>query len=131
MSDDDPIAWRAIVYGTPVLSNDGTKAGEVREVLGSDGEDIFHGVRMAHGGGHGDTVVSADDITSMTSSAIQTALTRAELAALPPYVEEASFHIGSVGRFRKHSGWKQEFQERRRAKLTAAAARAAPRVDGL
>ena len=59
-------------------------------------------------GGHGDTVVSADDITSITSSAIRTALTRAELAALPPYVEEASFHVGSVGRFRKHTGWKQD-----------------------
>jgi hypothetical protein len=108
VADNDPIAWRAIVYGTPVLASDGTKAGEVREVLGSDGEDIFHGVRLERAGGHADVVVVADDITTMTSSAIQSVLTTAELAALPPYVEEASFHVGSVGRFRKHLGWKQD-----------------------
>ena len=108
MPDNDPIAWRAIVYGTPVLSSDGTKAGEVREVLGSDSEDIFHGIRLARSGGHADAVVLVDDITSMTAAAIQTDFTLAELTALPAYVEEASFHVGSVGQFRKHTGWKQD-----------------------
>ena len=42
----DPIGWRGIVYGTRVTTADGVEAGTVREVLGSDGEDIFHGLRL-------------------------------------------------------------------------------------
>ena len=47
MTDNDAIAWRAVTYGTPVSSSDGTKVGTVHEMLGSDEEDIFHGVRLA------------------------------------------------------------------------------------
>jgi hypothetical protein len=56
MTDARPASWRSIVYGAPVLSIDNVPLGEVREVLGSDGEDIFHGLRVRLAGGQRDVV---------------------------------------------------------------------------
>jgi hypothetical protein len=106
MSDNDPISWRAIVYGTPVIGSDGAKAGTVREVLGSDEEDIFHGVRVGLDG-HPDVMLSATNISGLTAAAITAEISAAEIHALPPYSETASYHIASVG-WRKHLGWQQD-----------------------
>ena len=46
MPDNQATSWRSIVYGTPVVSSDDDRAGDVREVRGSDAEDIFHGLRV-------------------------------------------------------------------------------------
>ena len=107
MTDNDAIAWRAVTYGTPVLTNDGTKVGTVHEMLGSDEEDIFHGVRLA-ADKHHDVMIPASDIASLTSSAVTTSMTAAEVADLPPYEETATYHLASVGWLRKHLGWKQD-----------------------
>ena len=107
MTDNDPISWRAIVYGTPVLANDGTKLGTVKEVLGSDEEDIFHGIRVEVPGHH-DVMLSAADATQLTATAITAELSPAEFQTLPPYDETASYHLSTVGRFRKHLGWAQD-----------------------
>jgi hypothetical protein len=107
MTDNDPISWRAIVYGMPVLASDGTKMGIIKEVLGSDEEDIFHGVRVAVDG-HKDVMLLAEDISGLTTGAVTAALTPADFHALPDYEETADYHIGTVGRFRKHLGWKQD-----------------------
>jgi len=107
MSDNDPISWRAIVYGTPVIASDGAQVGTVREVLGSDEEDIFHGVRVALDG-HPDVMLSATELTELTATSITTDLSAADLHAMPAYDETASYHISSVGRFRKHLGWQQD-----------------------
>jgi hypothetical protein len=108
VSEPEPISWRSIVYGTPVASSDGKPAGAVREVLGSDAEDIFHGLRVTLAGGHRDVMVAADDIASMTAGEIRTELTRSGLEALPTYSEQATYHLASVGSLRKHVGWKDD-----------------------
>lgn len=106
MTDVEPVSWRAIVYGTPVLATDGTRAGSVREVLGSDAEDLFHGIRVTPSQhGHDDAMVAADRIVSITSDAVTTDLTMAEFGALPPFDETATYHLASVGWLRKHLGW--------------------------
>lgn len=107
MTDNDPISWRAIVYGTPVLASDGTNLGTVKEVLGSDEEDIFHGVRVAVDG-HRDAMLPASDVSGLTAGAVTADLTPADFQALPAYDETATYHLSSVGRFRKHLGWKQD-----------------------
>lgn len=107
MSDEDAIAWRAVKYGTPVVTKDGTKVGTVHEMLGSDEEDIFHGVRVA-ADKHHDVMIAASDITSMTSPAVTTSMTADEVASLPEYREEATYHLASVGWLRKHLGWKKD-----------------------
>ena len=67
MTDPTPIAWRAIVYGTPVVAADGTRLGTVREVLGSDADDIFHGVRVGRDGdAKHDAMVAAERITTIS-----------------------------------------------------------------
>ena len=104
----EPVAWRAIVYDTPVFGSDGQRVGIVREVLGSDSEDIFHGLRieLAEGGRH--VMLLADDVTLITKDRIETGLASAAVAAVPSYQEEATYHLASVGWLRKHLGWKRD-----------------------
>jgi hypothetical protein len=104
----DPIAWKAIVYGTPVYATDGTAAGVVREVLGSDAEDIFHGLRVRLTGRKDDVMVPADHATGLTTTRIDTDLAPAALAALPAYEEHSTYHLASVGWLRRHLGWKSD-----------------------
>jgi hypothetical protein len=106
--DTEPISWRSIAYETPVFSSDDQPMGTVTEVLGSDAEDIFHGLRVTLAGDHRDVMVPADYVTSLSAAAIRTELARSEIEALPTYSEEASYHLASVGRFRKHPGWKDD-----------------------
>ena len=108
MSDSQPISWRSIVYGTPVTSRDNLRVGKVQEVLGSDADDIFHGIRVALAGGRPDVMVSVDDVASMSTSEVRVGLTRSEVEALPTYNEEATYHLASVGWLRKHLGWKKD-----------------------
>ena len=108
MPETDPISWRSIVYGTPVTAADGIRIGAVREVLGSDSEDIFHGLRVALTGQRQDVVVAADDIASMTVGEVRTVLTRSQVDRLPAYDETATFHLASVGWLRKHLGWQKD-----------------------
>ncbi len=104
MTDPTPIAWRAIVYGTPVLAADGTRLGTVREVLGSDADDIFHGLRVGRDrDANHDAMVAAERISAITHDNITTNVGPAEV--LPAYDEAATYHLASVGWLRKHLGW--------------------------
>jgi uncharacterized protein YrrD len=105
MADAGPISWRSIIYGTAVLASGGERVGSVSEVLGSDGEDIFHGIRVALDGGHREVLVAANDVASLSTDAVTTDLARPEFAALPAYDEEATYHLASVGWLRRHLGW--------------------------
>jgi hypothetical protein len=108
MTDTDAVGWRGIVYGTPVATGDGTRVGTVREVLGSDSEDIFHGLRVALARGHRDVMISADNVTSMSTAEIRVDLSRSDVEALPTYDEVATYHLASVGWLRKHLGWTKD-----------------------
>jgi hypothetical protein len=108
MSDTQPASWRSIVYGTPVISSDSERAGEVREVLGSDAEDIFHGLRVKLADQRRDVMVAADDVTGMSGDGVLTSLTRVEIEALAAYDETATYHLASVGWLRKHLGWQRD-----------------------
>lgn len=108
MPDTQPASWRTIIYGTSVLSIEGEPAGKVREVLGSDAEDIFHGLRVRLTEGKRDVLVGADDVTGISPDGVQSDLTQAEIEALPPYDEATTYHLASVGWLRKHLGWRQD-----------------------
>ncbi len=110
MPETQPISWRSIVYGTPVTSSDNVRVGVVHEVLGSDAEDIFHGLRVALAGRRDDVMVSADDIASMMLAEVRTDLTRSQIEGLPAYDETATYHLASVGWLRKHLGWRKDAQ---------------------
>ena len=108
MPETQPISWRAVVYGTPVILSDNERVGTVHEVLGSDAEDIFHGLRVALPGRHRDVMISVDDVVSLSVNEVRTSLTRSDLEALPTYDDEATYHLASVGWLRKHIGWKKD-----------------------
>ena len=103
-----PISWRTVVYGTPVTASDGARVGTVVEVLGSDAEDIFHGLRVRLDGTKRDVMVGAADVATLASGAIDLAVDRATVAALPDFDEPATYHLSSVGWLRKHVGWKDD-----------------------
>jgi hypothetical protein len=108
MPDDQPISWRSIIYGTPVVSSDGSRMGEVREVLGSDTEDIFHGLRVRLAGQRRDVMLAANDVTGMSDETVRTSLTSSEIEAMGPYDETSTYHLASVGWLRKHVGWRRD-----------------------
>ena len=108
MTNPTPISWRTIIYGTPVVSSDGQRVGEVHEVLGDDAEDIFHGLRVSLADARRDVMVAADDVEQLATNVITVSLSKAELDAAPAYQDEATYHLASVGWLRKHLGWQQD-----------------------
>jgi hypothetical protein len=108
---DDPVSWRGLLYGTPVVASDGTRVGTVREVLGSDADDIFHGLRVALDGqadAKRDVMVPADAIDALGTAEVRVARSAAEVRALGDYDEAATYHLASVGWLRTHLGWKKD-----------------------
>lgn len=102
---EDEIAWRAVPEDTPVCSAEGSEVGTLHDLLGSNEEDIFHGI-VVHLGRFGHNVfVPADSVTRLTRSHVDVSLTSDEIHALPPHDEEREFHLGVTGWFRKHPGW--------------------------
>ncbi len=108
MPDEQPTSWRTIVYGTSVISSDDERVGEVYEVLGSDAQDIFHGLRVRLASQGRDVMVAADDVTSMSADGVRTRLTTTEVQAIGDYNETATYHLASVGWLRKHLGWQED-----------------------
>jgi hypothetical protein len=108
MPETDPVGWRGVIYGTPVTTVDGAKVGTVREVLGSDAEDIFHGLRVKLAASRRDVMVPADNVTAMSTEKIETDLSRSAIDALPTYDEVSTYHLASVGWLRKHLGWTKD-----------------------
>lgn len=104
--EERPLAWNAILADTPVYSSDGQEVGAVYEVLGA--EDIFHGlvIRSAHT--DEDTMIPAEQVRQITNRRVDVGLDAAAVRELPPYREEESFHLGIVGLFRRHVGWKTD-----------------------
>ncbi len=108
MDPEQPIAWRGVPVDVPVRSSEGESVGTLSDILGSDQEDIFHGI-VIHLGRFGHHVfVPAEDVTLMTMSHVDVGMGTAEIEALPVHDEERSYDLGIVGRFRKHPGWRQE-----------------------
>ncbi|HEY5628329.1 MAG TPA: hypothetical protein VIR16_02355 [Candidatus Limnocylindrales bacterium] len=108
MADAATASWRTIRYGCPVLSEDGATLGTVAEVLGSDAEDVFHGIRVRTLASKADVVVPSDDITAITPEWVATNLATADVGVLEPYNETATYHLASVGWLRRHLGWRRD-----------------------
>ncbi|HEX6507302.1 MAG TPA: PRC-barrel domain-containing protein [Chloroflexota bacterium] len=103
--NEQPLAWSAVLEETAVYSSDGEEVGVVNEMLGSEDEDIFHGVVVRSGLTGNDVMVPADQVKDITNRRIDIALTAEEVRALSPYQEEDSYRLGFVGLFRRRLGW--------------------------
>jgi len=104
---DQPIAWRAVPEDTAVRS-DGRPVGTLYDLLGSDEEDIFHGIVVQLRSGSRRVFVPADDVILMTASHVDVSLSAGEIGALPEHTEERQFELGMVGHLRKRLGWVKE-----------------------
>ncbi len=100
-----PIAWRALPYGASVAASGGEVVGIVTEVLGSDSEDVFHGLRVRLSGESRDVMLGSEHVTSLTAGLVQTDLGAGDFEGLPTYADESTYHLASVGWLRKHAGW--------------------------
>jgi hypothetical protein len=105
---DSPISWRAVTYLTPVIAAGGQAVGLVREMLGSDAEDIFHGIRVGLSSESRDVLLSSDLVSGLSAARVDSSLSPAGFQALPTYVDEATYHLASVGWLRKHLGWTRD-----------------------
>ncbi len=81
MTNETPVAYTALDKGTPVLAADGSEIGTVEHVLQDSSIDLFDGLAVkTHAGLR---FVSADVVGRITTAAVHTTLTDADVAALP------------------------------------------------
>jgi hypothetical protein len=105
---EQPIAWRAVPEDTPVRSADGEEVGTLADLLGSDVEDIFHGIVVRLGRIGREVFVPADSVTLLTRSHVDVALGSEAIHALPPHDQDRAYDLGITGILRKRPGWIRE-----------------------
>jgi hypothetical protein len=86
---DDPVAWSYVKPGTDVVGREGVKIGEVKAMLGTETEGIFHGIALDPSSGGPDRVVPADAVTSLTPSEVQVQVSTGEVESLEEYAAPA------------------------------------------
>ncbi|MGH2442345.1 MAG: PRC-barrel domain-containing protein [Chloroflexota bacterium] len=102
---EEPRAWSAILSDTPLVSSDGESVGAIAEVLGSEEEDIFHGIVITQGNLGHEVFVPADTVTDISNVRVHTKLSSEQVRALAPYVAEDSYKLGITGFLRHKVGW--------------------------
>ena len=86
----DPVAWILIETGWKVLAADGSRVGEVDEVVGDSGADIFDGLAIATSMFGKPRYVPAEQVSEITEGSIRLALTREQVERLREYREPAT-----------------------------------------
>jgi hypothetical protein len=104
---DQPIAWRGVPQDTEVRSG-GQPMGTLDDLLGSNEEDIFHGIVIKLRDGSRRVFVPSDDVVLLTATHVDVSLSPGEIGALPEYVDQHGFGPGTTGFFRKHAVWVEE-----------------------
>lgn len=88
-----PASWEVLEPGTPVLASDGTRVGEVKEVLAAPEEDIFEGIICKTE--HGDRFADAELIASIHERGVDLKLDGAAASNLPePKPAPAVMEVG-------------------------------------
>ena len=82
---DDPVAWSYVEAETLVVGPNGEELGRVAAMLGTETEDIFHGIAVTPYRDGTTRVVPADDVTRLTSSKVEIAYDAEQLAAAEEY----------------------------------------------
>ncbi len=71
----DPVSWFVVDGGWEVVDRDGEKIGEVEEVVGDTGEDIFNGLSVSTGLLSRPKYVPAERVSRITDGRVELALT--------------------------------------------------------
>lgn len=83
----DPVAWNYVDSGTPITGREGVRIGSVEMMLGTEAEGIFHGIALRPSAGGPTRVISADVVTSLTTSEVQVQLSVDDVDGLPEFDE--------------------------------------------
>ena len=78
---DDPVAWSYVPAEALVSGPNGEELGRVAAMLGTEVENIFHGVAVTTYGDGSVRVVPADAVTRLTTSRVEVAWTAEQLGA--------------------------------------------------
>jgi hypothetical protein len=82
MEEGNPISFRVLAPGTPVVSADGQEIGTVDTVQVTDPEDIFDGIVIRTR--HERRFVDAPEVARITDRQVTLSISAADAAQLPP-----------------------------------------------
>lgn len=83
----DPVSWFLIERGWQVVDTGGKEIGQVEEVVGDSGEDIFNGLAVSHGLLGRPRYVPSEQVQEITEGRVRLALTAGELEHLGEFEE--------------------------------------------
>ena len=86
----DPVSWLLIETGWKVVAADGTEVGEVDEVVGDSGADIFDGLAIATSMFGKPRYVPSEQVAEITEEAVRLSLTPEQVEQLSEYREPAT-----------------------------------------
>jgi hypothetical protein len=81
----DPVSWLMIEQGWKVLDGEGKEVGQIEEVIGDTGVDIFNGLSIATGLLAGPRYVPAESVAAITEGCVQLSLSGDEVKKLGAY----------------------------------------------
>jgi hypothetical protein len=86
----DPVSWLVVRPGWKVFASDGSEIGEVDELIGDEGEDIFDGISISVAALGQPRYVGADQVARIEQGEVHLALDHAATAQLPQYRQPAT-----------------------------------------
>ena len=86
----DPVSWLMIRPGWKVYAADGAEVGEIDEVAGDDGQDIFDGLAIATSAFGKPRYVPSEQVGQIVEGEVHLTLTSAQVEALGEYLEPAT-----------------------------------------
>jgi hypothetical protein len=86
----DPVSWLMIRPGWKVYAADGAEVGEIDEVAGDDGHDIFDGLAIATSALGKPRYVPSEQVGQIVEGEVHLTLTQAQVDALGEYLEPAT-----------------------------------------
>ena len=86
----DPVSWLMIETGWKVHTADGAEVGEVDEVVGDSGVDIFDGLAIATSLLGKPRYVPSEEVAEITEGVVRLSLTREQVGQLREYLESAT-----------------------------------------
>jgi hypothetical protein len=85
----DPVSWLVVEHGWKVVAADGKPVGNVEEVVGDTGKDIFSGLSVSLGLLKRPKYVPAEAVAEITEGEIRLSISKDEFERLGHYEEPA------------------------------------------
>jgi Uncharacterized protein conserved in bacteria (DUF2171) len=84
----DPVSWLVVEPGWRVVGSDGAEVGQVEEVIGDSGEDIFNGLSVSSGLVGKPKYVPAERVTEIVEGEIRLDLPAGEVEHLGDHEQQ-------------------------------------------